>query len=512
MVCLNKTVGTMLISLLTVILFVSVPGFADMQSDQPSFNVLHNLTFYTESLPPYNYEEDGEPKGLSVDLLQATANKMGYSIPSDQIHVIPWETAYETALSQNNSVVFSTVRTPEREEEFKWVGPISIERDVLFAHPEDNLSIHTPEDLKGLTIGVTPGHAGTELLLSAGVKKEQIITESDVSVLIRKLESREIDLLCYPELTGRYHTKQVTGNYYAFVVVYPLDEVGIYYAFNRDIPESTIRDFQNALDSLKMETDDRGVSSYERILDRYIPGAGLSHLTYLTEEWAPYNYERDGLPAGIAVDILEKVFDILHANRTRADVQIVPLSEGFSRMQNENETVLFSIVKTPEREPFYQWAGPFTTGRFVLFAPADRNITISSAEDLDTYTVGAIEGTIENTFLSDIGVDPARITGGLVPDDLIGMLEDGSIDIWATGDSTGRYAMKKAGIDPARYEIVYTLHTDDFYFIFTHDVPESLIQTFNQTLGKVLNQKDESGVTTYEKIMSENLGYVDEIP
>ena len=134
------------------------------------------------------------------------------------------------------------------------------------------------------------------------------------------------------------------------------------------------------------------------------------------------------------------------------------------------------------------------------------------AEDLNTYSIGAIEGTIENILLTDIGIDPARITGGLVPDDLIGMLEDGSIDIWATGDSTGRYAMKKASIDPARYEIVYTLREDDFYFIFTQDVPESLIQTFNQTLAQVLSQKDKSGVTEYEKIMSANLGYVDEIP
>lgn len=493
-------------------LFLSVHGFADIQQEQASYHALDNLTFYTESLPPYNYEEDGETTGLSVDLLRAITNKMGYSIPSDHIHIVSWETAYQTALSQNNSVVFSTVRTPEREELFQWAGPISIERDVLFAHPDADLSIDTPEDLKGLIIGVTPGHAGTELLLDAGVDQEQLITESNVSDLITSLESGEIDLFCYPELTGRYLTEQVTGNYYAFDMVYPLDEVGIYYAFSPDIPESTVRDFQQVLDSLKMETDDRGVSTYERILGRYIPATGLSHLTYLTEEWAPFNYEREGIPAGIAVDILEKVFDTVHANKTRADVHIVPLFEGFRRMQNENETVLFSIVKTPEREPLYKWAGPFTKGRFVLFAPADRNITISLAEDLNTYSIGAIEGTIENTLLTDIGIDPARITGGLVPDDLIGMLIDGSIDIWATGDSTGWYAMKKAGIDPKKYEIVYTLREDDFYFIFTRDVPESLIQTFNQTLAQFLSQKNESGVTEYEKIMSKNLGYVDEIP
>jgi len=56
-------------------------------------------------------------------------------------------------------------------------------------------------------------------------------------------------------------------------------------------------------------------------------------------------------------------------NRTRADVHIVPLADGFQQAQGNTSTVLFSIVRTPEREPLYKWAGPFTKTSFVLFAP-----------------------------------------------------------------------------------------------------------------------------------------------
>lgn len=35
------------------------------------------------------------------------------------------------------------------------------------------------------------------------------------------------------------------------------------------------------------------------------------------------------------------------------------------------------------------------------------------------------------------------------------MLENGEIDLWATGDVTGRYEMEVAGADPDAYEIVY---------------------------------------------------------
>jgi hypothetical protein len=35
-----------------------------------------------------------------------------------------------------------------------------------------------------------------------------------------------------------------------------------------------------------------------------------------------------------------------------------------------------------------------------------------------------------------------------------------------------------------------------FIFIFTRDVPESLIQSFNQTLMMVVNEKEKAGVST----------------
>jgi len=45
------------------------------------------------------------------------------------------------------------------------------------------------------------------------------------------------------------------------------------------------------------------------------------------------------------------------------------------------------------------------------------------------------------------------------------MLKAGQIDMWAEGDLTGRYEMKKAGVNPDAYEIVYTLGENDLYYI-----------------------------------------------
>jgi polar amino acid transport system substrate-binding protein len=494
------------IALILGTLLVSCGCLAEQPSANPVSSPRKNLTYYTEMLPPYNYQEEGIPKGLSVELLEAMVAKTGTSLVQEDVHLVPWTRGYQTVLTENNTVLFLTARLPEREESFKWVGPICSVTNVLFARPDREIALHGPEDLKGYRIGVIKDDSTVQQLLGAGVDESQLVQETDVPAIIAKLSSGEIDLWGYPQAPGRYFIEKVTGSYYSFKVVYALPPLEGYYAFNRKVPDSTVQSFQQALDALKMEKGTRGISPYEAILGRYLPPVGFTQLQYLTEEWAPYNYQKDGVASGISVDVLEAAFREMGVNRSRADVRIVPLSEAFSQAQNHTGTVVFSIVLSQEREPLYKWAGPFTKARFVVWAPVSRKITITSPADLNQYRIGTVKGTIENTLLTSQGVDSSHIVNGLVPADLIRMLEQGEIDLWATGDITGRYELQAAGSNPDAYEIVYTLSENDFYFIFSKDVSDELIRAFSQALVAVRNQKDTQGISEYERIIYRNVG------
>jgi len=503
----ERRVYVFLISLLVgILVLVSGCLFEQSSPGVPPQSLTENLTYYTEQLPPYNYQENGTLKGFSVDLLEAITAKMGTKVTRENVHLVSWTEGYQTVLTRNNTVLFTTVRLPEREQSFKWAGPIYTYTNVLFARPDRGIVITGPESLKGYRIGVIADDVAIQQLYDAGVNKSQLVPETNVSVIIAKLNSGEIDLWAYPQSPGRYFTGQVTGNYYSFKVVYTLPDLEGYYAFNKNVPDSTVQSFQQALDTLKNEKYAGGTTTYEKILGQYLPSIGLAHLQYLTEEWAPFNYQEGGIPSGISVDILDAIFHNLGVNRTRADVHIVPLSEGFRQAQGNTGTVLFSIVRTPEREPLYKWAGPLTRAGFVVFAPVGRNITITSPEDLNRYRIGVVKDSVENTLLTGHGVNTSNIVPGQTPGDLIRMLEGGEIDLWATGDVTGRYEMKASGADPATCEIVYTLSENDFYYVFSKDVPDTLVNAFSQSLVMVRNQKDAQGVSEYERIIYRNIG------
>lgn len=235
----------------------------------PATGTISSLTFYTEQLPPYSYLENGTLRGISVDLLEAVTAKMGTPVSRAQVHLVPWTEGYQAALTGNNTVLFSTARLPERESSFKWAGPVSTERKVLFARPDRGLVVNSIADLRGLRIGVIRDDVVMQELLAAGVNQSQLVQETNASALVEKLRSGEIDLWGYPETPGGYVSRQVTGTYDAFQVVYAFPVVSSYYAFTRDVPDATVQSFQQALDTLKNDKAETGFTEYERIVYNY---------------------------------------------------------------------------------------------------------------------------------------------------------------------------------------------------------------------------------------------------
>jgi polar amino acid transport system substrate-binding protein len=492
--------------LIAVLLGALVLTAGCLSDRQPDVSKSVSLTYYTEQLPPYNYEENGTLQGISVDLLEAVTEKLGSKVPREEVHLVSWTEGYQATLTQPGTVLFSTARLPEREASFKWVGPIYTGQKVLFARRDREISINHPEDLADYKIGVITDDSAIPQLLAIGVARDQLVEASDPLTIITKLDQGELDLWCYGEDAGNYFAKEQTGKYGYFKVVYTLQKYELYYAFNRDTPDSTVQSFQQALDAVKEEQDAAGISRYERIIGRYIPAIGLAQLTYLTEELAPFNYQEGGNVTGISVEILEAVFRDIGVNRSRADVRVVPWAEGFQAARNDTGTVLFSIARTPEREPFFKWAGPFTRARFVLFAPMTKDIIIAAPEDLNQYRIGVVQDSGENALLIEQGVNASHLVIGQTPADLLRMLEEGQIDLWATGDLAGRHQLLKTAVDPNAYEIVYTLSENNLYFIFSRDVPDPLIRAFQYSLEAVRDRRDAQGVSEYERIIYRYLG------
>ncbi|VVB69672.1 Bacterial extracellular solute-binding proteins, family 3 [uncultured archaeon] len=107
-----------------------------------------DLTYITHQFQPFNFQKDGELQGASVDLLEMAWDRMGERLNRSIIEFLPWTEGYQRTLNEKNTVLFATARLPEREQLFKWAGPIGSDTKVLLAKKDRNLTISGPADLK----------------------------------------------------------------------------------------------------------------------------------------------------------------------------------------------------------------------------------------------------------------------------------------------------------------------------------------------------------------------------
>lgn len=214
---------------------------------QPAFS--SELRILTENLPPLNYIKDGVLVGPAVDIVKEIQKRVG---SHEQIKIYPWARAYQMALRLENIILFGMTRTSERENKFKWIGPIARKRDILVARKESGIKILSLEDAKKVKqIGAIRGDAKEIYLKSMGFTN--IVPTHDELKNIQKLMHDRIDLWVYKQ-PGLKTICDLAGiDINELEEVFNLREFDISIAFSKKTPEPTILKWHKAFN--EMSTD-----------------------------------------------------------------------------------------------------------------------------------------------------------------------------------------------------------------------------------------------------------------
>jgi len=222
------------------------------------------LVFLGAEYPPYEYREGQELKGLSIELLQEIFILLNN--PRNDIKLIPWKRAYETALTQKNTIVFSTLRTQEREKLFYWIGPIYVDSFGLFKlKKRHDIVINTLEDAKKYKVGTVNGTASEKILISKGFTKHNHISSmTHTSQNVKMLLFGRVDLIVSSESRLAFALKDKGQSASKVSNAYTIDNKNIgYFAFNINTEQDTIQKFKQAYDTLVKN------GTYQRLLSKY---------------------------------------------------------------------------------------------------------------------------------------------------------------------------------------------------------------------------------------------------
>ncbi len=228
---------------------------------------LARTRFLTEEYPPLNSGMNGTIAGVGPDTLRAVLGQFNLTLRPEQLRLTTWTDAYRTALEQNETVVFSTARTNDREALFRWAGPIARLQYVVMA---DRDRMVRGDDLAGYRIVTMRDDAAGTYLRALGVPESAIRTETDPAALVAALRNGDADAIAYPLITTTALLARYGVDPDRFEVVRVLGDRDMYFAFNRNVSPIVIQAFNQSLDALKTEKDAAGIAPYERILYNYV--------------------------------------------------------------------------------------------------------------------------------------------------------------------------------------------------------------------------------------------------
>ncbi|MDO8897721.1 MAG: ABC transporter substrate-binding protein, partial [Bacteroidales bacterium] len=236
----------------------------------PSDYMPGTIQLFTEVSPPFNYGTGQDTTrrvvGSSVDIVNEIQARTGHV---NKINLSVWTDAYAVVQYLPNSAIFTTARTPERENMFQWVGPISSSRTYFYTLAASGLTIETIEQAKTLQSISTPNGWFTHEFLISNNFQNIVATSRTSMEAFNQLISGEVQALLMTDLDVKW-LADISGvplsNLTQHMEALNLKD---YVAFSLNTPASTVQQWQNNLNAMKAD------GTFQTIWNKWFEGVPM---------------------------------------------------------------------------------------------------------------------------------------------------------------------------------------------------------------------------------------------
>lgn len=204
----------------------------------------------------------------------------------------------------------------------------------------------------------------------------------------------------------------------------------------------------------------------------------------ITEEFPPYNYTDQGQITGLSTDVVNAVLKEL---KLQGAIQSLPWARAYDTAKSASGVLIYSIGRTPEREPLFKWVGVIAPTDYYLYALPGKALKIDSLEMAKPYQIGTVNQDVGEQFLLARGFVKGQNLQSSVKYELnYQKLKMGRVDLWIMNELTARHLARQAGDDPAKtlakvYRIS-DLSSEGYYMAFGSQTPDATVALFRKGL------------------------------
>jgi polar amino acid transport system substrate-binding protein len=217
----------------------------------------------THPLAPFTTGTEGAPGGLAIEMVQRILARTG-----DTGHFVfePFPRVLRDVKSGPLTIGFIVARTPEREHDMQWVGPLVVNGVYFYQRAGRPTALKSLDDARALgSIGVQNNDADRAYLEKLGFKNLELSESQKTDVI--KLYHGHIDATPMGELVFPYLAKEAglaMGDFERTPV--KLYDSAVYLALSPDIPKDVVQTWATALDAIKATSEQTALMS--RYLDQ----------------------------------------------------------------------------------------------------------------------------------------------------------------------------------------------------------------------------------------------------
>lgn len=248
---------------LTPLLFMLLIGYCSIATSNEK-----TINFVTEHLPPFQIVDtaQGEHSGAMVEIIDAMIAQSQLANNIDiNTQFLPWEKAYNMALKEKNTFIFSMRRGAKREDKFIWLDEIYQAKPTLMKLAKrTDISVNNITDLTQYSIGVVRGDYDNNLLekhhLNANIRHGLNYKE-----LWLMLAKNQVDLIMTTPAVTREALAELKAKPNLFAQAYQFEyaDNALYLAANKNTDADIIKTFQQALRTIKNN------GTYQAILNKW---------------------------------------------------------------------------------------------------------------------------------------------------------------------------------------------------------------------------------------------------
>ncbi len=347
---------------------------------------------------PFNFNRNGIPMGLSIDLMTLLANKIGVKV---EYVTGEWSELLNMAMNKKLDVMLNIAKTPQREQLLLYVGQYSDNPNAIFGRSDDP-SVVSIESLNGKRVAVVDGFFQETVLRERFPLIHRVIV-GNISEAIKAVVYGKADAVIDSRVVMNYTIQEMMIDNIEIKADFdtPTESgTGLNIAVRNDAPllQTILAKALTAVTPTEMNAIRKKWIVYKSNKNSLKLSSEQQH--WIKEhsvvrvggerDWAPFDFVNEqGESVGLANNYLQLIGEM---TGLRFQVEVGASWEGLLEQLRRGEIDLLpALYYTPEREQFAHFSTPYLSLSDALFARTTAP-PIRSVADLAGRPVAVVKG------------------------------------------------------------------------------------------------------------------------